>query len=209
MGLYGIVGKPEDEYVHKIGALEGNGKTLTMVDFLQRDYLKTGCKVYTNFKTYIKNSEQKTFKQMVMMFKDRTLQNCSVGIDELGTNLNSLGEDKIRMSFYTFLLNQARKGNVKIYYTQQNQMDLIKKVRTRTNPTFIPEKFHTSDHSMCINPLCKRQHYVKIFIVKPVFKYLYSIKCDVVGKLYDTNEFIDREELSDDEIMEFIEGEPA
>lgn len=216
MGLSGIIGLPEDEYLIKIGALEGTGKTMTMMDMIYRDILHEHAKGNITYKgvTNVKSCnmpfcEYMTFREMVLAFKEGKLSNASLGIDELATNISGIGEDKLRLAFFGSLLNQGRKGTLRIYYTQQREKDLPPKVRQRTNVKFVPEKYHKRDNSICINPLCEESHYIKIFLIKPALKptFLYSIDCDIVGLLYDHSERIEREELDEDDIIDFFDLE--
>lgn len=215
MGLTGIIGMPEDDYLIKVGALEGTGKTMAMVDCIYRDIIhqhhigNTTYKGVINIKSCAKHipfCEYMSLKDMVLAYKNKKLDNASLGIDELPSNISSLGEDKMRLSFFGSLLNQGRKGKLRIYYTIQREKDTPPKVRERTNIKIVPEKYHKADGSICINPLCEDKHYIKLFLIKPAIKptFMYSIDCDIVGKLYDHEERIDREELEEEDIVDFF-----
>jgi ribosomal 50S subunit-recycling heat shock protein len=109
------------------GTIRGNGKTLTMTYFLFADYVKQGRIIYTNYKTTF--SKCLNAKQLIDLVYQDDLENISIGLDEIQTIVNSMGEKKEKAEFVTMLYNQARKKSIDIYQAVQREKDVFNRVR--------------------------------------------------------------------------------
>lgn len=217
MGLNGIVGLSEDDNVDSDCPLEGNGKTMTMTKNIAVEVFRTKYQAVTNYNTKIPDSVKLSLKEMVKEFKDdidrqkrkQPLQftHKVIGIDEMSTSgLSSLGTTKAVSDFYGMLLNQSRKADLIIFYTQQRFKDLLKSLRQHTNNICMPEKYHYSDNSICLNSNCNRKdHYIQVFRIKPKpYKLVDIIDCQKWGNLYNTKDYVSMENLTDNDLSSVL-----
>jgi hypothetical protein len=186
MSIIAIVGMRDDDEEKPI---VGNGKTGTMVYFLHEDKFEDGKDIYTNIETTF-SKKMRTF-EILDSIRKGDIDNCSIGVDELTGFLNSLGSKSSDVIFTQKVMSQLRKKDIDMYWTGQRFNDAVNRVRFFTDTILLPYKTHEDD-SPCYDPKCKKHHYIYVYAEKP-FK-MYPLVClDMVevGKLYDTNEFVD------------------
>lgn len=198
--IYGFVGTYDDLYNK---GLRGNGKTLTVTNYLYEDYLE-GRLIYTNYYTSFSNvMDTQKIVELIFNSDINKFQNVSIGIDEIQLILNSIGTKGKALKFIMNLIAQSRKRNVDIYYTTQRFLDIHKRLRTQTDMIFEPFKkhYHYEDNNLildetCIKDNCNKPHIICVYPKRPeLFKIIKYIYADKVGNLYDSNQII-IEELS-------------
>lgn len=179
------------------GTIRGNGKTLSMTYFLFADYVKQKRQIYTNYKTTF--SKCLNAKQLLNLVYQSDLENVSIGLDEIQTIVNSMGEKKEKAEFVTMLYNQARKKSIDIYQTVQRERDIFNRVRLQRDYTLVPKKYHLLSEDNINNKFnvpcnldrCNKKHFIKLTMYYPYYQVMpLIILCDKVGALYNTKEII-------------------
>jgi hypothetical protein len=201
MTLTGIMAIPDNKYVSNFGAVRGSGKTATAVHYTIMNVFEKGHTVYANI--HLTGLPKGRFFYMsahdiVEKIVNEELSNVTVLIDEIHLVLNSMGEEKEKVMFYLKLFYQARKLNVDIFYTVIRFMDLHVRFRQQTEVELVPQKYHFTvyDDGIVINEMCpidtcKEPHLIKVFSIKPAFiQPIAVLNPSVIGKYYDTNEFV-------------------
>jgi hypothetical protein len=194
----GIVGLPENDstfMVKRKGSLKGIGKTLVMTAFGFIQYIDEGRKIYSNYHTEF--SEYMPLVDFINLCKEnKNIKNFTYLCDEVQTALSSLSESCDRIELYGTFLNQIRKRKGDFLYTAPRHRDAQIRLRQGTDFTLTTEKYHYSDDSLCRIDRCEKEHYVKVFILKPEYMPLnIKFNCDFFGKLYNTDEIVEREEI--------------
>jgi hypothetical protein len=192
----GVIGLPDNDssiLIKRKGSLRGIGKTLTITALAYWQYL-AGRKIYSNY--YTTFSKKICLADFINMCKEnKKLKNFTYLCDEIPTALSSLGESSDRIELYTTFINQIRKRKGDLLYTAPRQNDAQLRIRQNTDVTFTTEKYH-DDGTLCSIDRCERNHFIRIFMLKPSYTVLnLELNCEVYGKLYNTDEIVDREEI--------------
>jgi hypothetical protein len=201
--IIAIIGEYDTE--HRADCLRGNGKTCVMSDALIKDKVFKGRRIIANY--HLKGAEYMSSKQIVNLIMSEEIENVSVGIDEIGSIIGSLGESKDDKKFWDNFIKQTRKLTVDVYYTDQIFMNVFNRIRKQTDIKLIPRKFHLHvlnkggkrllKLTRCIQDNCNQRHIIKVFKINEGAyawqrkeEYLYALRPEIVGKLYNTKELI-------------------
>jgi hypothetical protein len=201
--IIAIVGEYDED--HKADCLRGNGKTCVMSDALIKDKIYKGRRLITNY--HLKGAEYMTSKEIINLIMSEEVENISVGIDEIGSIIGSLGESKEDKKFWDNFIKQTRKLTVDVYYTDQIFSNVFNRIRKQTDIVLIPRKFHIHISnkeskrilklSRCILDNCKQRHIIKVFKINAAARiwqrkeeFLYALRPEIIGKLYNTKELI-------------------
>jgi len=98
----------------------GSGKTLLMVRYLVKDYLK-GNQIFTNIGLKDIDFKFLDLNKVLDMHKDEfNLNNCSVAIDEITVFADCRKSSSKMNRLISYFILQSRKRGVDIYFTTQN-----------------------------------------------------------------------------------------
>lgn len=208
MSVVSVVGLPSMDStspIRRFGSIKGIGKTMLVVYLgaLEKS-MNPNRQVYSNFDTSF--SEKKSLKEIVKMLMNNETKvvNPLILVTEMHLVLSNF-ESEDRKFFYGEFVRQIRKLKADMIWDTQREMDINKMLREETEFSFTTEKYHYSDDSLCPIDTCDEHHYIRAFQLKPTYSPLYDdndeylkIDCDIIGKLYNTNEIIVREVLDDE-----------
>ena len=126
--IYAIVGTYDDTHY---GSIRGNGKTNTMVYFGYQAH-KEGRDVYANIKTNF--SKTFTLNEIIDMFKNKSLSDAVIMLDEAQVYLSNTGEKAtVIRELINLFIAQTRKRGVDIYLTTQRYSNLHKQLRVQVD----------------------------------------------------------------------------
>ncbi len=198
-----------DEYV----PLRGNGKTLTMVYYLYKEY-KNKKRIITNFYTpfsemmnitdiilgFLHYDELEKWKELNKFATDEEVKNyihekledniishAEIGLTEFQTILDNLGHKALKKRIWRLISSQSRKAGLNFYYDTQILKQIDNDARDHTDRIIIPKKIHYNGKE-CQRDQCDEKHKILVMYRKPLIPYpMRILKADGVGKLYDTN----------------------
>ena len=185
--IHGIVGEYNDYIENPM--ICGCGKTLTATYYLHQDKYLEYRNIYTNYFTSF-SDDVLTTQEIIDLFLESKLTECSIGIDEIDKIFNSYGSSQKVIKFGEKLVSQGRKHGVDVYLTWQRFKDLHIRIRAFLEVILIPVKIH-ADYSECRNHRCSKEHYILVHSSKPFReKPIKKLVFEEVGKLYNTNQII-------------------
>jgi len=202
MPVFALIGTAEDEK----DLIKGNGKTILMVFFGALAFT-SGKKILSNVKTSF--SEYMKIEDMIL-YLTREIARCEseninittseiygivILLDEIDKYLNSLGGSPVIINFVDRLVSQIRKIDGTIYMTAQRWGNVHRRMRIQTDQILKPKKIHYAppegDGKFCPLDNCLEPHAILGYSWYPhTEKPLVTIDCEIVGKWYDTRQFI-------------------
>jgi hypothetical protein len=192
--IYAIVGitDSEDKFLrYRQSGLKGIGKTmfLTWLGAIEKFYGRT---VYANYNTAF--TPKLSMRESIEDILVQKVEYPTILTTEAHTVLEQY-EKRERKDFYVSFVRQVRKLNINWYWDSQIMKDVNKTIRLEVDSTFTTEKFHKKDNSLCTIDFCDLPHYIQVrrIFPKPEFVLPIMIDCEVIGKLYNTNEVVLRE----------------
>lgn len=173
----------------------GNGKTYAMTSFTILDFLNNR-NIYSNYNLNgIIYNKIYSFKHLVSLMEK--MKNATCCIDEFSAlwDCYSNPSKKDGTSDFKNFARQARKRELKIYYTAQTYSDIPKAIRKVTQYVYLVRKFHENG-AECTLEQCYVPHILGIYPLIPD-KTGYTLGTPIYYKMnpelfkyYDTNELI-------------------
>ncbi|MFX0132511.1 MAG: hypothetical protein ACFFDN_02575 [Candidatus Hodarchaeota archaeon] len=168
----------------------GSGKTIMMVRYLVKDFLKHEKKIFSNFK--LKKIKYKPLDVMEILEMDEggfNLSDISCAIDEFTVFADCRTSMRKMNRFISYFILQTRKRNVTLYYTTQdfNMVDL--RIINHTDIRIVAEKILKPDGENYYEKFRKYTIY-DLRDLRNLNWHSFSLNITPYFDYYDTNEVI-------------------
>lgn len=139
----------------------GDGKTVLMVRYLKKDYLK-GRKIYANFKLNNIEYDKLNINDFLNTESSNKFKNCTIGIDEITLFMDCRRSSRKENIAISTLLRQSRKRSLDIYYTCQNLDETDLRLVRYTSIFIIAQRCYIKNSDGKTKELENMRHYTII-----------------------------------------------
>lgn len=166
----------------------GSGKTIMLVRYLYKDYLKNK-NIIANLKLNNMKYSSINFKDLLANNETLEFNNSTIGIDEITVFIDCRTSISKRNKIFSYFVLQSRKRDVNVYFTTQDIGMLDFRVVDHTEIIILCEKIYNENNNelahyrkyTIIDLRNKRKPHLTTFIMN-ISKYYH---------LYDTNQIIE------------------